>query len=161
MLRRNTLQRAYQFLMHDKAFSEVNTAYSFSKTCLSSSICRQGTKSWKYRLSLPYFSALEELSLRGKQIELIMIIIATTGDGAMTVLANPPPASANIPYGQWFLSLLLHFPSCSLLVAWGSSWGCPKASVPCNCVGDPEKGSWLLALDRLHSSHCGHWKVNH
>ena len=54
-------------------------------------------------------------------------------------------ASSRIPYGRWFMSRLLHFPSSSLLWGWESSKGRPKVMEPCTHVGDPEEapGSWL------------------
>ena len=46
---------------------------------------------------------------------------------------------ARVPYGHWFVSLVLRFTSSSLLVAWESSQGRPKALGPCTHMGDLEK----------------------
>lgn len=70
----------------------------------------------------------------------------STGPGAMAQLTDIALACAGISYRRQFVSLLLQFPSISLLVAWESNRGCFKFVNPCIHVGDTEQASnsWLL-----------------
>ena len=67
------------------------------------------------------------------------------GLSTMAQWLNPCRASANVTYRHWFMSQLFHFPASSLLVAWESSPGWPKALGPCTHVGDQEEApfSWF------------------
>ena len=63
----------------------------------------------------------------------------------MAQFASPPPASASIPYGHWFLFHLLYFLSSSLFMAWESSGGWFKALASCTHMGYPEEVKKCLA----------------
>lgn len=74
---------------------------------------------------------------------------------------NPLLESAVIPFECWFVSVLLCFPSNSLLVAWQSSRGWLKVFGPCTLVRDLKEAPGfglvqLLASKWLSFSCCGY-----
>lgn len=75
------------------------------------------------------------------------------GSGVMAQLPNPPFASTRHQWRPQFMFQLLHFPHSSLLVVRESSGGWLKAYTH---VGDLDEIFWLLVLDRLITSDCGH-----
>ena len=84
------------------------------------------------------------------------------GPDMMTVQANFAPHSTSNHYGHWFMFRLLRFPFSSLLVAWESSRGRPKAFGPCTHMGDLEEdpGSWLWIQIRSALAIAATWGVN-
>lgn len=72
----------------------------------------------------------------------------------MAQLANPQPVNSGIPYGIQYAPLPIQLPANSLGKQRGKLWGLG----PMHLCGRPRKASslWLLASDRLSSSHCSH-----